>query len=84
MLHKFIRGAVVAAMLIGPAAAQDEKPGVPLNYKPPPSAEEIQKQKDRDRNYDAALKKIPDKKASRDPWGDIRPNASKASKTKQQ
>jgi hypothetical protein len=84
MLRKRILAGAVVATLIGPAAAQDEKPGVPLNYKPPPTAEEIQRQKDRDRNYDAALKKIPDKKTSSDPWAVIRPNAAQTSKNKQQ
>ena len=81
VLSKLILTGAVAAILIGPAAAQDT-PGIPLNRKRPPTAEEIDKQKDRDRSYDAALKKIPDKKSSGDPWGDIRP--SPTAKNKQQ
>jgi hypothetical protein len=81
MLRKLIRAAVIAAMLVGPAAAQDSF-GIPVNPKRPPSALEIEKQQARDRDYDAAMKKIPDKKSSDDPWGVIRP--SPTAKNKQQ
>jgi hypothetical protein len=90
MLRKLIQAAVLVALWTGPAAAQ-VNPGsqggnlsIPLNQKRPPTAEEIEKQKARDRDYDAAMKKIPDKKSSGDPWGDIRPNKSTTAKNKQQ
>ena len=81
MLRKLIRAGAIAAIFVGPAAAQDSF-GIPVNPKPPPSVQEIEKQKVRDRDYDAAMKKIPDKKTSDDPWGVIRP--SPAAKNKQQ
>jgi hypothetical protein len=80
MLRKLIRAGAVVAIFVGPAA-QDSF-GIPVNPKPPPSVQEIEKQKVRDRDYDAAMKKIPDKKTSDDPWGVIRP--SPAAKNKQQ
>jgi len=83
MLRKFIRAGAIVAMCTGPAAAQGNL-SIPLNQKPPPTKEEIEKLKDSDRAYNAAMKKIPDKKSSGDPWGDIRPNTSPAAKNKQQ
>ena len=81
MLRKLVRAAVIAAMFVGPAAAQDNF-GIPVNPKRPPSGQDIEKQKATDRDYDAAMKKIPDKKSSGDPWGVIRP--SPTAKNKQQ
>jgi hypothetical protein len=81
MLRKLMITGAIVAILIGPAAAQDSF-GIPVNPKRPPSELEIEKQKARDRDYDAAMKKIPDKKTSDDPWGVIRP--SPAAKNKQQ
>jgi hypothetical protein len=91
MLRKLIQAAAMVAICAGPAAAQDASSSssslsspshlsIPLNQKAPPTSEEIAKQQARDRDYDAAMKKIPDKKSSGDPWGDIRPTA----KNKQQ
>ena len=90
MLRKLIQAAAIAALWTGPAAAQVNSPtpqsnlSIPLNQKPPPTAEEIERRNARDRDYDAAMKKIPDKKSSGDPWGDIRPNKAATAKTKQQ
>jgi hypothetical protein len=87
MLRKLIQASAIAALLTGPAFAQDkDKAGVPLNYKPPPTADELEKQKAAEEAYDKAVQKIPDKKSSADPWGTIRPTtptSSAASKTKQ-
>jgi hypothetical protein len=92
MLRKLIRAGAIVAICVGPAAAQD--PGgslgssshlsVPLNQQAPPTAEEIAKQKASDRAYDAAMKKIPDKKSSADPWGDVRPMTPSAARNRQQ
>jgi hypothetical protein len=89
MLRKLIPAAAIVALFTVPTAAQvNQTPSqsnlsIPLNQKPPPTAEQIERQKARDRDYDAAMKKIPDKKASGDPWGDIRPAKSTTAKTKQ-
>jgi hypothetical protein len=82
MLRKLVTAGVIVAICAGPAAAQDSF-GIPVNPKRPPSGEEIEKRKATDRDYDAAMKKIPDKKSSSDPWAAIRPNASQT-KNKQQ
>jgi hypothetical protein len=88
MLRKLIRAGAVVALCTGPAAAQDvplyQTPGIPLNQRPPPTREDVEKQKANDRAYDAAMKKIPDKKSSGDPWGDIRPTTPPTAKNKQQ
>jgi hypothetical protein len=88
MLRKLVRAVVLVAICGGPAAAQPSDQSnqshlsIPLNQKAPLTPEEIEKQKARDRDYDAAMKKIPDKKPSGDPWGDVRPTTS--AKNKQQ
>ena len=89
MLRRLMLVSAIAVLSAGPAAAQMESPGtqgsgigIPVNQQRPPSAEEIEKQKATDKAYDAAIHKIPDKKASTDPWGAIRPTAP-AAKSKQ-
>jgi hypothetical protein len=76
MLRRLVSASLIVAICGGPAVAQDTF-GIPVNPKHPPSGEEIEKRKATDRAYDAAMKKIPDKKSSSDPWAAIRPNASK-------
>jgi hypothetical protein len=88
MLRKLITAGVIVALLVGAAAAQQPQqplqPSIPLNQKRPPTQEEIDRQKAADDAYDAAIKKIPEKKSSADPWGTIRPSSPTASKSKQQ
>ncbi|MGA2314672.1 MAG: hypothetical protein ABSF87_20345 [Xanthobacteraceae bacterium] len=85
MQRKLIQASVILALLTGPAFAQNSSLSVPVNpQKPPPTQEEIEKQKAADRAYNAAMQKIPDKKSSVDPWGNIRPSSPSASKNKQQ
>jgi hypothetical protein len=75
---------VIIALLTGPASAQDSHLSIPVNPgKPPPTQEEIEKQKAADRAYNTAIQKIPDKKSSIDPWGSVRPSSPSASKNKQ-
>jgi hypothetical protein len=82
MLRRLILAGVLVAFFAGGAAAQG--PSIPVNPKTPPTQEEIARQRATDQAYDAAIKKIPDKKSSADPWGDIRPSSPTASKNKQQ
>ena len=71
MLRKLIPAAAILALVAGPAAAQvalspfkqDEKKLTP---------DELKAKQERDRDYKAAMDKIPDKKVTVDPWGDIR------------
>ena len=65
-------GAAVA-LLAGPAAAQMQTPNINLipdaQSKTP---EEKEADAIRDKAYRESLKKIPDAKASNDPWGNVR------------
>ncbi len=95
MQRKLIAAAIFA-LFTAPASAQSpgQSPGqssssqssigIPLKVERPLTEEEIEKRKAADRAYEAAMQKIPDKKASADPWGDIRPTspASKNNKNK--
>jgi hypothetical protein len=82
MLRKLISAAAILALVAGPASAQvalspfkrDEKKLTP---------DELKAQQEREKNYKAAMDKIPDKKVTVDPWGDIRPAPQATAKNKQ-
>jgi hypothetical protein len=86
MLRKLIQAGAIVGVLAGSAAAQDiqEKPGISLNPRKQLSPEQIEKQKATDEAYRAAMKKIPDKTSSGDPWGNIRPGTPTAAKNRPQ
>ncbi|HTC03977.1 MAG TPA: hypothetical protein VK749_11290 [Xanthobacteraceae bacterium] len=81
MLRKLIPAAAILALVAGPAAAQvalspfkqDEKKLTP---------DELKAKQDRERDYKAAMDKIPDKKVTVDPWGDVRPAPQNTAKNK--
>jgi hypothetical protein len=78
---KVFRVAAVVAVLVAPGYAQAQMPNVnlipELTSKTP---EEKEADEVRDRAYKESLKKIPDTKASSDPWGNVRSvDAPKAS-----
>ena len=61
------------ALLAGPAVAQTQTPNI--NLMPEASSktpEEKEAEAQRDKAYRESLKKIPDAKASNDPWGSVR------------
>jgi len=64
---------VAVALLAGPAAAQMQTPNINLipetQSKTP---EEKEQDAVKDKAYRESLKKIPDAKASNDPWGSVR------------
>ena len=72
MLRNLIQAAAIIALVTGPASAQvalspfkkDEKKLTP---------DELKAKQDQERDYKAAMDKIPEKKVTVDPWGDIRP-----------
>jgi len=83
MLRKLIPAAAILALVTGPAAAQgvalspfkkDEKKLTP---------DELKAQQQREKDYKAAMDKIPDKKTANDPWGDIRAAPQATAKNKQ-
>ncbi|MGO9700200.1 MAG: hypothetical protein ACLPX7_13180 [Xanthobacteraceae bacterium] len=83
MLRKLIQAGAIVAFFVGSAAAQDT-PGISLNPRKQLSPEQIEKQKAADQAYQAAMKKIPDKSSSGDPWGNVRPAVPTTAKNKQQ
>ena len=83
-LRKVIHAAAITALLAGAASAQLPLPGLNLSGDEPSlTPQEEEKRKATEDAYKSALKKIPDKQKSADPWENIRPNSSTASKTKQ-
>ena len=89
MLRNLLSAAVIVALMLGPALAQPapssgSQLGIPLNAERPLTPEEIEKRKAADRAYNAAMQKIPDKKPSSDPWGNVRPSSSTTAKNRQQ
>ena len=81
MLRKLIPAAAILALVAGPAAAQvalspfkqDEKKLTP---------DELKAKQERERDYKAAMDKIPEKKVTVDPWGDVRPAPQNTAKNK--
>jgi hypothetical protein len=75
MLRKLIQASVAFALLTGTAYAQMPMPSLKLGTdKPPPTQEEIDRQKAIDNAYNSATKKIPEKQGAADPWGSVRTN----------
>lgn len=74
---KLFRMAAVLALVAGPAFAQDS-PHINLMADGPPKTED-EKAADaaREKAYKDTLKKIPDAKASNDPWGGMRADPPK-------
>jgi hypothetical protein len=83
MRRKLLLAGAALALLTGAASAQMPMPGLTLGRdKPPPTADQIAKQKAIDDAYKSATQKIPDKKTADDPWATVRPNPSTASRGK--
>ena len=78
MLRKLIQAGAALVLLTGTAYAQTggfPMPSISLGQdKPPPTPEQIERQKAIDNAYNSATKKIPDKKEAADPWGNVRPS----------
>jgi hypothetical protein len=72
MLRNLIQAAAILALVTGPAAAQVAlSPFKGQERKLTP--DELKAQQQRDKDYKAAMDKIPEKKVTVDPWGNIRP-----------
>jgi hypothetical protein len=87
MLRKLIAAAAIAVLPAGLARAQvaDIRTGLPAGsyywnsypiYEHSRTPEQAGREFEIEQNYRAAVKKIPDKKGSNDPWRNIRPAAS--------
>lgn len=73
---KLFRLAAVLAVLAGPAYAQMPNLNL-LQDAPSKTPEEKAAEAERDKAYKETLKKIPDSKASNDPWGGMRSDPPK-------
>jgi hypothetical protein len=84
MLRTLVNATVILTLAAGPAAAQQMSLS-PFNApaKRPLTQDEIEAQKKKDRDYKAAMDKIPDKKPV-DPWGGIRDTSTTTPAKKQQ
>ena len=72
MLRNLIQAAVILALVTGPASAQVAlSPFKEQEKKLTP--DELKAKQEREKDYKAAMDKIPDKKVVKDPWGDVRP-----------
>ena len=81
MLRKLIPAAAILALVAGPASAQVAlSPFKHEERKLTP--DELKAQQQREKDYKAAMDKIPDKKVTVDPWGDIRPAPQATAKNK--
>jgi hypothetical protein len=81
MLARVVCASVVVVLITGAAAAQSNNAGsspqsnlsVPIvPQAAPPTREQLERQKALDSAYEATIRKVPDKKSSTDPWGDVR------------
>jgi hypothetical protein len=76
-------GAVIA-LLSGPASAQQLMPGINLYSEGRPlTADEQEKRKAVDDAYRSTIEKLPDKKKTTDPWGNLRSTTTTSSKRQQ-
>lgn len=75
---KTFRMALIVALVAGPASAQGIGTNI-LPDTPSKTPEQIEREQAIERDYKETLKKIPDGKASSDPWGSVR--GAEASKT---
>ena len=73
---KLFRLAAVLAVVAGPASAQMPQLNL-LQDAPSKTPEEKAAEAERDKAYKETLKKIPDTKASNDPWGGMRADPPK-------
>jgi hypothetical protein len=81
MLRNLIQAAAILALVTAPAAAQMAiSPFKHEERKLTP--DELKAQQQRDKDYKAAMDKIPEKKVTVDPWGDVRPAPQNTAKNK--
>ncbi len=86
MLPKTIRATLILVLMTAPVSAQLPTPALHFNEdqgKRPRTKEQQQYDKELDRAYQSANKKIPEQNKP-DPWGGIRPAPSAAAKNKLQ
>ena len=80
MLARVVCAGVAVVLIAGAAAAQSSSGSAPQSnlsvpivpQAGPPMREQLERQKALDSAYEATMRKVPDKKSSADPWGDLR------------
>jgi hypothetical protein len=82
MSRKVIAATITIALLAGPAYSQTMS--VLPDFSRHLTPEEAEREKAIERDYNATTKKIPDKKAPADPWGNVRSAPTKSSASKPQ
>jgi hypothetical protein len=75
---KALLAAVMVVLLTGSVFAQAVNL---LRENRPRTADEIEKEQQIEKDYKAEMKKIPDQKASSDPWGNVRSSDTTAKPT---
>jgi hypothetical protein len=83
MLRNLIQAAAILALVTGPAAAQGVALSPFKHEERKLTPDELKDKQQREKDYKAAMEKIPDKKTTVDPWGDIRPAPQNTAKNKQ-
>jgi len=83
MLRNLIQAAAILALVTGPAAAQGVALSPFKHEERKLTPDELKAQQQREKDYKAAMDKIPDKKAANDPWVDVRPAPQATAKNKQ-
>jgi hypothetical protein len=77
MLRRLVCAGATILLITGAVSAQSNDGqssfGVPFKSKAPPTQDQIERQKETDKAYQDAIRKLPDKKSSADPWNDVRP-----------
>ena len=73
MLRNLIQAAAILALVGGPAAAQGVALSPFKSQEKKLTPDELKEQQQREKDYKAAMDKIPEKKVTVDPWGDVRP-----------
>ena len=81
MLRKLFGAGAIVALLAGPAAAQSMNMLAKERQLTP---EEQQREREIEEHYRDAVSKLPDKKKSNDPWGNVRQAPAASSATRQQ
>jgi hypothetical protein len=81
MLRHVVGAGAVVALLTGPATAQSINL---LSKERQLTSEEIQREQALELQYKETVDKMPDKKKSNDPWGNVRPAPSTSAAPRQQ
>jgi hypothetical protein len=83
-IRKLICATAFSVALTGTAAAQFPAPSINLEQEKQRTPDQIEKDRQVDKAYQSATKKIPDQSLSTDPWSGVRPAPPTAPTKKKQ